>query len=101
MDGGFEDLFNQLFDRYIEIRVDSIIGSLEDRMYDGRFEWSSSKEPHGVDSYIKYAILQIIEVLQNSRLIIGCDNIINFTAWKLQCVITAYLEMLFICFRPN
>ena len=67
---GFADLEDKLFDQYIELKVDPILGELEERMYEGRFEWSSCKEPLSVRDYVKDSITQIVEVCQQDTIII-------------------------------
>ena len=66
---GFADLEDKLFDQYIELKVDPILGELEERMYEGRFEWSSCKEPLSVRDYVKDSITQIVEVCQLTQLL--------------------------------
>ena len=58
----FDELDEKIFDRYIDIKVEPIIGQLEERMYDGRFDWSTCREPLNVREYIKDCITQIVEV---------------------------------------
>ena len=61
----FDVLDEKLFDQYIELKVEPILGGLEQTMYAGRFDWSTSKEPLAVRDYIKDSISQIVEVCVN------------------------------------
>jgi len=58
----FDELDAKLFDQYVELKVEPIVGQLEQSMYTGQFDWSTAKEPMSVRDYIKECISHIVEV---------------------------------------
>lgn len=59
----FDELEGTLFDQYIELKVEPILGGLEQKMYVGEFDWCTSKEPLSVRDYVKDSVTQIVEVM--------------------------------------
>ncbi|KAJ7338482.1 hypothetical protein JRQ81_012372 [Phrynocephalus forsythii] len=55
-------LDQQLFEMYIELKADPIVGSLEPGIYAGYFDWKDCLTPTGVRNYLKEALVQIIAV---------------------------------------
>lgn len=58
----YHSLDEELFSLYIEEKANPIIGVLEQNMYAGKFDWSQCSTPTGVRSYIKEAIMNLLEV---------------------------------------
>ncbi|XP_028823639.1 exocyst complex component 2 [Denticeps clupeoides] len=52
----------RVFECYIEMKADPIVGSLEPGMYAGYFDWTDCQQPAGVKSYLKEALVNIISV---------------------------------------
>lgn len=46
----------------MDMKSNPIIGSLEESMYVGKFDWSTCKEPLAVREYVKDTVTQIVEV---------------------------------------
>ncbi|KAG8442453.1 hypothetical protein GDO86_011297 [Hymenochirus boettgeri] len=57
-----KDLDSRLFETYIEIKADPIVGSLEPGIYAGYFDWKDCQTPTGVRNYLKEALVNIIAV---------------------------------------
>ncbi|XP_078054600.1 exocyst complex component 2 [Mustelus asterias] len=55
-------LDQRLFETYIELRADPIVGSLEPGIYAGYFDWKDCLAPTGVRTYLKEALVNIIAV---------------------------------------
>uniref|UniRef100_W5N5V7 Exocyst complex component 2 n=1 Tax=Lepisosteus oculatus TaxID=7918 RepID=W5N5V7_LEPOC len=55
-------LDQRLFESYIEMKADPIVGSLEPGMYAGYFDWKDCPPPAGVRNYLKEALVNIITV---------------------------------------
>ncbi|XP_067945613.1 exocyst complex component 2-like [Watersipora subatra] len=71
----FEVLDEKLFNQYIELKVEPILGGLEDRMYAGKFDWATSREPLAVRDYIKDSITQIVEAHAEVYSVLSTDFI--------------------------
>ncbi|XP_039609362.1 exocyst complex component 2 isoform X1 [Polypterus senegalus] len=56
------DLDQRLFETYIELKADPIVGSLEPGIYAGYFDWKDCAPPTGVRNYLKEALVNIIAV---------------------------------------
>ncbi|XP_041103943.1 exocyst complex component 2 [Polyodon spathula] len=56
------DLDQRLFETYIELKADPIVGSLEPGIYAGYFDWKDCLPPTGVRNYLKEALVNIISV---------------------------------------
>ncbi|KAM4705416.1 exocyst complex component 2 [Rhinophrynus dorsalis] len=57
-----KDLDQRLFENFIEIKADPIVGSLEPGIYAGYFDWKDCPTPTGVRNYLKEALVNIIAV---------------------------------------
>lgn len=57
-----KDLDHRLFENYIELKADPIVGSLEPGIYAGYFDWKDCLPPTGVRNYLKEALVNIIAV---------------------------------------
>uniref|UniRef100_A0A8D1HI64 Exocyst complex component 2 n=1 Tax=Sus scrofa TaxID=9823 RepID=A0A8D1HI64_PIG len=57
-----KDLDQRLFENYIELKADPIVGSLEPGIYAGYFDWKDCLPPTGVRNYLKEALVSIIAV---------------------------------------
>uniref|UniRef100_A0A8D0HNH9 Exocyst complex component 2 n=1 Tax=Sphenodon punctatus TaxID=8508 RepID=A0A8D0HNH9_SPHPU len=57
-----KELDQKLFDIYIELKADPIVGSLEPGIYAGYFDWKDCLIPTGVRNYLKEALVNIIAV---------------------------------------
>ncbi|XP_061255001.1 exocyst complex component 2 isoform X2 [Bos javanicus] len=57
-----KDLDQRLFESYIELKADPIVGSLEPGIYAGYFDWRDCLPPTGVRNYLKEALVNIIAV---------------------------------------
>ncbi|KAM5321099.1 exocyst complex component 2 isoform 3-T7 [Glossophaga mutica] len=57
-----KDLDQRLFENYIELKADPIVGSLEPGIYAGYFDWKDCLPPTGVRNYLKEALVNIIAV---------------------------------------
>uniref|UniRef100_A0A8C3W104 Exocyst complex component 2 n=1 Tax=Catagonus wagneri TaxID=51154 RepID=A0A8C3W104_9CETA len=57
-----KDLDQRLFEAYIELKADPIVGSLEPGIYAGYFNWKDCLPPTGVRNYLKEALVNIIAV---------------------------------------
>ncbi|GCB73898.1 hypothetical protein scyTo_0002980 [Scyliorhinus torazame] len=55
-------LDQRLFETYIELKADPIVGSLEPGIYAGYFDWKDCLPPTGVRTYLKEALVNIIAV---------------------------------------
>ncbi|XP_078283534.1 exocyst complex component 2 isoform X1 [Rhinoraja longicauda] len=55
-------LDQRLFETYIELKSDPIVGSLEPGIYAGYFDWKDCLAPTGVRTYLKEALVNIIAV---------------------------------------
>ncbi|XP_062412248.1 exocyst complex component 2 [Sardina pilchardus] len=51
-----------VFESYLEMKADPIVGSLEPGIYAGYFDWKDCLLPTGVRSYLKEALVNIITV---------------------------------------
>ncbi|XP_053322065.1 exocyst complex component 2 [Spea bombifrons] len=60
--GSLRDLDQMLFETFIEIKTDPIVGSLEPGIYAGYFDWRDCQTPTGVRNYLKEALVNIIAV---------------------------------------
>lgn len=56
------ELDRKLFQKLLEAKCDPIVGAIEPNMYAGAFDWKKCAEPMGVSSYIKEALMSMIEV---------------------------------------
>lgn len=56
------DLDQRLFETFIEMKADPIVGSLEPGIYAGYFDWKDCLIPTGVRNYLKEALVNIIAV---------------------------------------
>ncbi|XP_075069089.1 exocyst complex component 2 [Mixophyes fleayi] len=56
------ELDQRLFENFIEIKADPIVGSLEPGIYAGYFDWKDCLPPTGVRNYLKEALVNIIAV---------------------------------------
>ncbi|XP_015281329.1 PREDICTED: exocyst complex component 2, partial [Gekko japonicus] len=57
-----KELDQRLFEMYIELKADPIVGSLEPGIYAGYFDWKDCLTPTGVRNYLKEALVHIIAV---------------------------------------
>ncbi|XP_069765761.1 exocyst complex component 2 isoform X2 [Narcine bancroftii] len=57
-----KNLDQRLFETYIELKSDPIVGSLEPGIYAGYFDWKDCLAPTGVRTYLKEALVNIIAV---------------------------------------
>ncbi|XP_047651139.1 exocyst complex component 2 isoform X5 [Phacochoerus africanus] len=57
-----KELDQRLFENYIELKADPIVGSLEPGIYAGYFDWKDCLPPTGVRNYLKEALVSIIAV---------------------------------------
>ncbi|XP_055963740.1 exocyst complex component 2 [Sorex fumeus] len=57
-----KELDQKLFENYIELKADPIVGSLEPGIYAGYFDWKDCPPPTGVRNYLKEALVNIIAV---------------------------------------
>ncbi|KAF6344494.1 exocyst complex component 2 [Rhinolophus ferrumequinum] len=57
-----KELDQRLFESYIELKADPIVGSLEPGIYAGYFDWKDCLPPTGVRNYLKEALVNIIAV---------------------------------------
>uniref|UniRef100_A0A8C8VR26 Exocyst complex component 2 n=1 Tax=Pelusios castaneus TaxID=367368 RepID=A0A8C8VR26_9SAUR len=57
-----KELDQRLFEIYIELKADPIVGSLEPGIYAGYFDWKDCLVPTGVRNYLKEALVNIIAV---------------------------------------
>ncbi|XP_006888763.1 PREDICTED: exocyst complex component 2 [Elephantulus edwardii] len=57
-----KELDQRLFENYIELKADPIVGSLEPGIYAGCFDWKDCPPPTGVRNYLKEALVNIIAV---------------------------------------
>ncbi|XP_033071922.1 exocyst complex component 2 isoform X1 [Trachypithecus francoisi] len=57
-----KELDQRLFENYIELKADPIVGSLEPGIYAGYFDWKDCLPPTGVRNYLKEALVNIIAV---------------------------------------
>ncbi|XP_006143115.1 exocyst complex component 2 isoform X1 [Tupaia chinensis] len=57
-----KELDQRLFENYIELKTDPIVGSLETGIYAGYFDWKDCPPPTGVRNYLKEALVNIIAV---------------------------------------
>ncbi|XP_037749170.1 exocyst complex component 2 isoform X2 [Chelonia mydas] len=57
-----KELDQRLFEIYIELKADPIVGSLEPGIYAGYFDWKDCLIPTGVRNYLKEALVNIIAV---------------------------------------
>nr|XP_032654305.1 exocyst complex component 2 isoform X2 [Chelonoidis abingdonii] len=57
-----KELAQRLFEIYIELKADPIVGSLEPGIYAGYFDWKDCLIPTGVRNYLKEALVNIIAV---------------------------------------
>ncbi|KAM6445345.1 exocyst complex component 2 isoform 2-T2 [Rhynochetos jubatus] len=57
-----KELDQRLFEMYIELKADPIVGSLEPGIYAGYFDWKDCLVPAGVRNYLKEALVNIIAV---------------------------------------
>ncbi|XP_030066811.1 exocyst complex component 2 [Microcaecilia unicolor] len=57
-----KELDQRLFETYIELKADPIVGSLEPGIYAGYFDWKDCLSPTGVRNYVKEALVSIIAV---------------------------------------
>ncbi|XP_068092912.1 exocyst complex component 2 [Hyperolius riggenbachi] len=57
-----KELDHRLFETFIEIKADPIVGSLEPGIYAGYFDWKDCLTPTGVRNYLKEALVNIIAV---------------------------------------
>uniref|UniRef100_A0A8C5ME68 Exocyst complex component 2 n=1 Tax=Leptobrachium leishanense TaxID=445787 RepID=A0A8C5ME68_9ANUR len=57
-----KDLDQRLFETFIEIKADPIVGSLEPGIYAGYFDFNDCQKPTGVRNYLKEALVNIISV---------------------------------------
>ncbi|NXI43022.1 EXOC2 protein, partial [Galbula dea] len=57
-----KELDQRLFEMYIELKADPIVGSLEPGIYAGYFDWKDCLIPAGVRNYLKEALVNIIAV---------------------------------------
>lgn len=58
----FQELDDKLFEAYVEEKSNPIVGTMEQNMYCGKFDWKTCKKPYGVRNYLKEVIMQMIEV---------------------------------------
>ncbi|XP_032196828.1 exocyst complex component 2 isoform X2 [Mustela erminea] len=63
-----KELDQRLFENYIELKADPIVGSLEPGIYAGYFDWKDCLPPTGVRNYLKEALVNIIAVHAEARL---------------------------------
>ncbi|XP_044280448.1 exocyst complex component 2 isoform X3 [Varanus komodoensis] len=57
-----KELDQRLFEMYIELKADPVVGSLEPGIYAGYFDWKDCLTPTGVRNYLKEALVHIIAV---------------------------------------
>ncbi|XP_001507793.1 exocyst complex component 2 isoform X1 [Ornithorhynchus anatinus] len=57
-----KELDERLFENYIELKADPIVGLLEPGIYAGYFDWKDCLTPTGVRNYLKEALVNIIAV---------------------------------------
>lgn len=57
-----KELDQRLFENYIELKADPIVGSLEPGIYAGYFDWKDCLPPTGVRNYLKEALVNVIAV---------------------------------------
>ncbi|KAG8571576.1 hypothetical protein GDO81_011706 [Engystomops pustulosus] len=57
-----KELDQNLFEKFIEIKADPIVGSLEPGIYAGYFDWKDCLIPTGVRNYLKEALVSMIAV---------------------------------------
>ncbi|KAM6186651.1 exocyst complex component 2 isoform 2-T2 [Rhynchocyon petersi] len=57
-----KELDQRLFENYIELKADPIVGSLEPGIYAGCFDWKDCLPSTGVRNYLKEALVNIIAV---------------------------------------
>ncbi|CAH2284188.1 exocyst complex component 2 [Pelobates cultripes] len=57
-----KELDERLFETFIEIKADPIVGSLEPGIYAGYFDFKDCQTPTGVRNYLKEALVNIIAV---------------------------------------
>ena len=48
----YGDLYDRLFDSYIEEKSNPIVGTLEQRLYAGHFDWNDCLKPTGKTHFI-------------------------------------------------
>lgn len=58
----YQVLDDKLFEAYVEEKSNPIVGTMEQNMYSGKFDWRTCKKPYGVRNYLKEVIMQMIEV---------------------------------------
>ncbi|XP_064599052.1 exocyst complex component 2-like [Liolophura sinensis] len=58
----YRALDNKLFEAYVEEKSNPIIGTMEQNMYLGQFDWNQCGKPKGVRSYLKQVIMGMIQV---------------------------------------
>ncbi|XP_069586852.1 exocyst complex component 2 isoform X2 [Ranitomeya imitator] len=57
-----KELDQSLFEKFIEMKADPIVGSLEPGIYAGYFDWKDCLTPTGVRHYLKEALVSMIAV---------------------------------------
>lgn len=58
----YNKLDHKLFEAYIEIKSNPIVGTMETNMYRGKFDWKTCRQPKDVRHYLKEVIMGMIEV---------------------------------------
>lgn len=58
----FRKLHERVFEAYMELKCDPIVGTIEQSMYTGRFDWNNCLEPVGARAYIKEILLSMIAI---------------------------------------
>lgn len=58
----YNRLDQKLFDAYVEVKSNPIVGTMETNMYRGQFDWRTCRQPTDVRNYVKEVIMGMIEV---------------------------------------
>lgn len=90
-----EDLDREIFEAYVELKCDPIVGVVEQSMYAGRFDWAKCPHVKGVRAYVKEILLNMITV--NAEVSAVNPKFVTRVLVKIADAVTEEIARLFSC----